>query len=73
MSTALDQLRSLPVSEKLQIVEQLWDDIGASSEPPVLHEWHQAEATRRMAELKANPEIALTRDELWKQVDAGNV
>ena len=72
MNVALDQLRKLPIAEKLRIVEQLWDDIAASDEPLVLRDWHIAEAQRRDAELDANPDIALTREQLWKRVDELN-
>ena len=39
MSIDLKELRSLPIAEKLRLVELLWDDIGASDEPIVLHPW----------------------------------
>ena len=72
MNIEQDQLRKLPIAEKLGIVEQLWDDIAASDEPLVLRDWHVAEARRRDAELDANPDIALTREELWNRVDELN-
>jgi putative addiction module component (TIGR02574 family) len=65
----LEELRKLPVSEKLRIVEELWDDIGSSDEPLVVRAWHTTEARRRAAELEADPDLAITRDELWKRVD----
>ena len=72
MNVELEHLRKLPVAEKLRIVEELWDDIAASDEPLILRDWHVAEAKRRDAELDANPDIALTRDQLWKRVDELN-
>ena len=69
MSIDLTDLRNLPVSEKLRIVELLWDDIGASDEPIVLQPWQREEAHRRSAELKADPNIAIDRDELWRRVN----
>jgi putative addiction module component (TIGR02574 family) len=69
MSIELEELRKLPVSDKLQIVEQLWEDIADSSEPFPLQAWHKNEAQRRSEELDRNPEIAITREELWKQVN----
>ena len=69
MQPSFDELHSLPVADKLRLVEQLWDDIAASDEPVPLPEWHKEEAQRRAAELEANPEMALNRDELWKRVD----
>jgi len=69
MSIELEDLRKLPVAEKLHIIETLWDDIAASDEPLVVREWHEAEARKRAAELAANPDLAITREELWKRVD----
>lgn len=69
MSADLGQLRELSTSEKLWIVEALWDDIGASDEPGLVHDWHEAEARKRMDELEAKPEIALTREVLWRRID----
>ena len=72
MNVELDQLRKLPIADKLRIVEELWDDIGASDEPLVLRAWHKDEATRRANELEADPDIAITREGLWKRVDETN-
>jgi len=69
MSIDLAALWSLPVSEKLRIVELLWDDIGTSDEPLVLQPWHQEEVHRRSADLKADPSIAIDRGELWRRVN----
>ena len=72
MPADLTELRTLPVSEKLRLVEQLWDDIGASDEAVVIQDWHKAEASRRAIELEATPSIGLSREELWQQVDRGD-
>ena len=69
MSIDVNELRRLPVADKLRIVELLWDDIGASNEPIELHPWQFEEAGRRLKELKADPSIAIDRDELWRRVD----
>ena len=69
MPADLAELRTLPAREKLRIIEQLWDDIAASDEPVIVQDWHRSEASRRAAELEANPAMALSRDELWRQVD----
>jgi len=69
MSIDLNDLRNLPVSEKLRIVELLWDDIGASDEPIVLQPWQRDETQRRSAEMKADPSIAINRTELWRRVN----
>lgn len=69
MSIDINDLKNLPVADKLRIVEFLWDDIGASEEPIELHPWQFEEAQRRHEELKSDPSIAIGRDELWRRVD----
>lgn len=69
MSVELEELRKLPLADKLRIVEQLWEDIADSREPFPLQPWQQEEAHRRAEELDRNPEIAITRTELWRQVE----
>ena len=69
MDTPLEQIQQLPIKDRLNLVEQIWDGIGASDEPLIIRDWHKEEARRRAAELDADPSIAITRDELWKRVD----
>ena len=69
MHPDLENLRQLPIGEKLRVVEQLWDEIAASGERFPLPEWHREEAERRAAELEADPSSALTREQLWQRVD----
>jgi len=63
------QLRKLPIAERLQLVEDLWDDLASTNEPFPLSTWHRTEADRRAAELEENPAMALTREELWQRVE----
>ena len=69
MSVDISELRSLPVAEKLRIVELLWDDIGAADEAVALHPRQFDKAIQRAEELNADPSIAIDRDELWRRVD----
>jgi len=64
-----DDLHNLPLDEKLRLVELLWDDISTSTEPFPLHPWQEVEARRRAAEFDSNPEMGLTRKELWERVE----
>ena len=72
MDSEFDRLRKLSIAEKLRVVEALWDEIGDSGERFPLPEWHRAEVERRAAELEADPSIALSREELWRRVDAAH-
>ncbi len=67
MHPSMDQLRLLPIAEKLRVVEELWDDIEATGGRFPLPAWHRGEA-----ELDANPALAITRDELWRRVGSSN-
>ena len=62
-------LSGLPVSEKLRIVTQLWNDIASSPGPITVPPEVVREASRRSAELDSDPSIAIDDDELWRRVD----
>ncbi len=69
MSIDITNFRDIPVVDKLRIVTQLWDDIAASTDPIVVPPEVLREASRRSAELKADPSIAIDDGELWRRVD----
>lgn len=68
----IEELRKLPVSEKLQIVEELWDDIGSSDVAASIPEWVKSDARRRSEELENHPDSALSRADVWRAVEANN-
>jgi putative addiction module component (TIGR02574 family) len=61
---------SLSKAEKLQLVEDLWDDIAANPDDIPVHDWQKDELDRRKANLAANPESALAWDEIVRRVRA---
>jgi putative addiction module component (TIGR02574 family) len=69
MSMDNTNFRDMPVADKLRLVTQLWDDIASSSDPIVVPPEIIQEASRRSAELSADPSIAIDDDELWRRVD----
>lgn len=69
MEFPLEQIHALPIAERLDLVEQIWDSISQSDEPLIIRDWHKERARQRAAELDADPSIAITREELWKRVD----
>jgi putative addiction module component (TIGR02574 family) len=54
----------LSPSEKLQLVEDLWDDIVAVPETVPVHDWQKQELARRKANLLNNRASA----RLWEEV-----
>ena len=71
MSFDLSALHSLPVSEKLRIVELLWDDLGESAAPIPLPDWVDREAARRRDEMR-DPSFGITHEETWRRIDNRN-
>jgi putative addiction module component (TIGR02574 family) len=58
----------LSPSEKLQLVEDLWDDLAATPGTVPMHEWQKEELARRRANLMKNPASGLTWEEVEKRV-----
>ena len=58
----------LSPSEKLQLVEDLWDDLAATPESVPVHEWQKEELARRRANLMGNPAPTLTWEEIKRRV-----
>lgn len=60
---------NLPTDEKLQLVTELWDQIAAHRDTPVLPDWVHAEAGRRFEKMDLDPGSCLSEDEMWRQID----
>jgi putative addiction module component (TIGR02574 family) len=58
----------LSPSEKLQLVEDLWDDLAANPETVPVHDWQKEELARRKANLLSNPASGLSWDEVKRRV-----
>jgi putative addiction module component (TIGR02574 family) len=58
----------LTPTEKLQLVEDLWDDLAATPDSVPIHEWQAQELTRRKTNLLNNPASGESWDEIKKRV-----
>jgi putative addiction module component (TIGR02574 family) len=58
----------LTPSEKLQLVEDLWDDLAAAPESVPIHDWQKEELARRKANLLSQPGSGLSWDEVKRRV-----
>lgn len=54
----------LTAAEKLQLVEDLWDDVSSRPEDVPVHPWQLAEVEQRRANLASRPDSALSWDEM---------
>jgi putative addiction module component (TIGR02574 family) len=58
----------LSPAEKLQLVEDLWDDLAASPESVPVHDWQKEELERRRTNLMNNPASGLGWDEVKRRI-----
>lgn len=58
----------LSPAEKLQLVEDLWDDLAATPEAVPVHDWQKEELARRKANLINNPAAGLTWEGVTQRV-----
>lgn len=64
----VDSIFNLSVEEKLQLVEDLWDDLGANPSSVPVHEWQKAELDARKERLTSAPTSTLGWDEVKAQI-----
>ena len=62
----LTEIVALPVDERLQLLDAIWDSIAAEAEKSPLTEAQRQEVDRRLAAHEANPQAAIP----WDQVKA---
>ena len=58
----------LSPAEKLQLVEDLWDDLAATAAEVPVHQWQKEELARRKANLMSTPASGLSWDEVKARV-----
>ncbi|MBI2917713.1 MAG: addiction module protein [Chloroflexi bacterium] len=68
MSATNASVFDLSPSEKLQLVEDLWDDLAATPETVPIHDWQKEELARRKANLLQNPASGLAWEEVKRRV-----
>lgn len=66
----LRKLKALPVSEKLMLVEVLWQSIGESSDEPEVSDEEKNELDSRWARFERDPSRALTLEQFRALVKA---
>ena len=64
MNPAAPSIFDLSPAEKLQLVEDLWDDLASTPDAVPVHDWQKQELARRKANLASSPASGLS----WEQV-----
>jgi len=65
---SIAELRKLPPTEKLKIIEALWSDLAADEDSFVSPAWHEDELRRTETEFAAGRIEVLDWDEAKKQL-----
>jgi putative addiction module component (TIGR02574 family) len=70
MNPTVISIFDLSPPEKLQLVEDLWDDLATIPDAVPVHDWQKEEVARRKANLTNNPASGLTWEEVKRRVRA---
>lgn len=62
------EILALPIEERVQLVEAIWDSISAVPEALPLTPWQREELDRRLAEFEADPDAGSTLEEVFARV-----
>lgn len=68
MDPKIVSLFDLSSSEKLQLVEDLWDDLAATPTEIPVHDWQKEGLAQRKANLMRNPASGLSWEEVRQRV-----
>ncbi|MGH7137237.1 MAG: addiction module protein [Pirellulales bacterium] len=68
MDSAIASVFQLNPAEKLQLVQDLWDDLAAAPENVPVHDWQIAELERRRKKLLSDPGSAIPWEEFDRQL-----
>ncbi|MDP8236899.1 MAG: addiction module protein [Candidatus Erginobacter occultus] len=68
MNTALQELETLPVPERVQLVEDLWDSIARSNAEIPIPRWQRDEVDRRKQNYLRNPDSGRTWDAVKRDI-----
>jgi putative addiction module component (TIGR02574 family) len=67
MNPSATAIFDLSPSEKLQLVEDLWDDLASTPEAVPVYDWQKNELARRKANLLNNPASGLEWEEVKRR------
>ena len=69
MAFDVQELLSLPASEKLRLINLLWENMQESEIIAQIPQSEWDEVSRREEHMKAHPEEWLTEEQMWQRVD----
>jgi putative addiction module component (TIGR02574 family) len=69
----LDEARRLSVTERIELVEAIWDTVAedAALEQLPVPDWHREELDRRLADLESDPAAGSPWPEVRRRLERG--
>lgn len=68
MHPAMNQLSQLPLAERIELVQDLWDSIDDLRNKLPVQDWHRELAQARLEQYDEDKK-GLSLEEVWQQVD----
>lgn len=68
IAATLDQINALPVTDQIEVLHLAWERLLESGWAPELTEHQKAEFDRRLDDLDANPQNAVSLEQLVEHV-----
>jgi putative addiction module component (TIGR02574 family) len=65
------EILSLPVEERMELLETIWASISAVPDALPLTEWQKEELDRRLEEMESDPDGGLTMEEVFAAIRRG--
>ena len=67
-SELVAEILALPVTERMRLVEAIWDSISAVPDALPLTQWQKEELDRRLAEVESDPDSGATIEEVFARI-----
>lgn len=68
MNQTHSSIFDLSPPEKLQLVEDLWDDLAATPQAVPVHEWQKQELAKRKSNLLNHPAVGLSWEDVKRRI-----
>ena len=67
---SIDEIKTLDVSERIILVEEIWDSIAQEQDSLVLSDYEKQVLDARLASLDENPDMLLSWDDIKTKIRA---
>jgi len=62
------EILALPASERVRLVDAIWDSIASAPDAIELTQWQKDELDSRLAELESEPDSGATLEEVFARI-----